>query len=400
MENPFTVNSLQGSIVALVGFSQDPSLSALAECSFSGMQVTHFDSGMKLEQEWAEKRLSIAAIISNGEILSNNGLALLETLKKNQLAEVPFFLVVRHFNANLRILALGSGVADVFRLPINTERLEKRLVFLVQNWVLLKKGFSVQAKTVYRVGAAKRAFDILFAGVVLILLLPLFILIAVLIQLESAGPVFYYSLRSGTGFRIFKFYKFRSMYVNADQRINELKHLNQYDSEREIKDTQTEHSELCSSCKPLGKCQYPMYADGAQWCEKNYDYIIAQKSGSAFFKIANDPRVTKIGNFIRNTSIDELPQLWNVLKGDMSIVGNRPLPIYEAERLTTDRYVLRFAAPAGITGLWQVEKRGKGEMSEEERLMLDNAYAMNQSFWNDIKLILKTIPALFQKENV
>ncbi|MCX3264883.1 sugar transferase [Pedobacter agri] len=355
---------------------------------------------MKLVQEWAAKRLPIAAIISNGEILSNNGLALLETLKKNQLAEVPFFLVVRHFNANLRILALGSGVADVFRLPIDTERLEKRLVFLVQNWVLLKKGFSVQAKTVYRVGAAKRAFDILFAGVALILLLPLFIIIAFLIQLESAGPVFYYSLRSGTGFRIFKFYKFRSMYVNADQRIHELKHLNQYDSEREIKDTQTGHSELCSSCKQIGKCQYPMYADGAQWCEKNYDYIIAQKSGSAFFKIANDPRVTKIGNFIRNTSIDELPQLWNVLKGDMSIVGNRPLPIYEAERLTTDRYVLRFAAPAGITGLWQVEKRGKGEMSEEERLMLDNAYAMNQSFWNDIKLILKTIPALFQKENV
>ncbi|MNT92897.1 UDP-glucose:undecaprenyl-phosphate glucose-1-phosphate transferase [compost metagenome] len=84
----------------------------------------------------------------------------------------------------------------------------------------------------------------------------------------------------------------------------------------------------------------------------------------------------------------------------MSIVGNRPLPIYEAEKLTTDKYVLRFAAPAGITGLWQVEKRGRGEMSEEERLILDNTYALKQSFWNDIRLILKTIPALFQKENV
>ena len=103
---------------------------------------------------------------------------------------------------------------------------------------------------------------------------------------------------------------------------------------------------------------------------------------------------------MRNTSIDELPQLVNVLIGDMSIVGNRPLPLYEAEKLTTDRYALRFMAPAGITGLWQVEKRGKGAMSEEERLMLDNDYAKNHSFFYDILLILKTIPALFQKESV
>ncbi|MFX4489871.1 sugar transferase, partial [Acinetobacter baumannii] len=94
------------------------------------------------------------------------------------------------------------------------------------------------------------------------------------------------------------------------------------------------------------------------------------------------PRITKVGKFIRNTSIDELPQLWNVIIGDMSIVGNRPLPLYEAEKLTTDKYAMRFMAPAGITGLWQVEKRGKGEMSEEERLMLDNKYAENHSFIN------------------
>ena len=97
---------------------------------------------------------------------------------------------------------------------------------------------------------------------------------------------------------------------------------------------------------------------------------------------------------------DRCTQLFNVLKGDMSIVGNRPLPLYEAEQLTSDDWGERFLAPAGITGLWQVEKRGKGEMSEEERKALDNKYAKNFSFWNDIRLILKTIPALFQKENV
>jgi lipopolysaccharide/colanic/teichoic acid biosynthesis glycosyltransferase len=125
------------------------------------------------------------------------------------------------------------------------------------------------------------------------------------------------------------------------------------------------------------------------------------KQGATFIKIENDPRITRIGRFIRNTSIDELPQLYNVLKGDMSIVGNRPLPMYEAEKITTDQFALRFIAPAGITGLWQVTKRGKGgPMSEEERMELDNQYAKTYSFWNDIKLILKTIPALFQKENV
>jgi lipopolysaccharide/colanic/teichoic acid biosynthesis glycosyltransferase len=113
-----------------------------------------------------------------------------------------------------------------------------------------------------------------------------------------------------------------------------------------------------------------------------------------------------VGKFIRNTSIDELPQLINVLKGDMSIVGNRPLPVYEAEMLTGDDLSKRFLAPPGITGLWQVELRGKGgKMSEEERMRLDNEYADqfkgdNYSFWYDIKLILRTIPALFQSDTV
>ncbi|MNQ84185.1 putative undecaprenyl-phosphate N-acetylgalactosaminyl 1-phosphate transferase [compost metagenome] len=258
----------------------------------------------------------------------------------------------------------------------------------------------VTSRPVYHIGFAKRLFDVFFAGLALVLLFPLFLLVAISIWVESKGPVFYYSLRSGTGFKVFRFYKFRSMYVNADQKIKDLKHLNQYDVDQEKKETRKTEFALCSSCMSQGKCQYPVYADGAQWCEKDDVYLSSQKSGSAFFKIANDPRVTRVGNFIRNTSIDELPQLWNVIKGDMSIVGNRPLPIYEAEKLTTDKYVLRFAAPAGITGLWQVEKRGRGEMSEEERLILDNTYALKQSFWNDIRLILKTIPALFQKENV
>ncbi len=117
--------------------------------------------------------------------------------------------------------------------------------------------------------------------------------------------------------------------------------------------------------------------------------------------MANDPRITKVGRILRNTSIDELPQFINVLKGDMSIVGNRPLPLYEAELLTSDQWAKRFLAPAGITGLWQVTKRGGANvMSADERKQLDIEYAENYSFWYDIKILLKTIPAMLQHENV
>lgn len=119
-------------------------------------------------------------------------------------------------------------------------------------------------------------------------------------------------------------------------------------------------------------------------------------------KFQNDPRVTKVGRFLRNTSIDELPQLLNILKGDMSLIGNRPLPIYEAEKLTKDNQILRFAGPAGLTGLWQVTKRSKkaGDISEEERVALDIYYVENLSFWLDLKIFFKTFPALLQTENV
>ena len=121
---------------------------------------------------------------------------------------------------------------------------------------------------------------------------------------------------------------------------------------------------------------------------------------SAFIKIKNDPRITRLGQFLRNTSIDELPQLYNVFKGDMSLVGNRPLPLYEAEMLTSNEWTQRFLGPAGLTGLWQISKRGKNEMSEYERKKLDNFYATHHSFWLDIKIILGTFPALLQKEKV
>ena len=140
------------------------------------------------------------------------------------------------------------------------------------------------------------------------------------------------------------------------------------------------------------------------------DFVVAESDfnkqhneeiNNAFVKIENDPRVTRVGRFIRKYSIDELPQLINILKGDMSIVGNRPLPLYEAEKLTADASIDRFMAPAGLTGLWQVEERGKGgNMSAEERKQLDIRYGQTYSFLLDMKIIIRTLFAFKQAENV
>ncbi|HMG07454.1 MAG TPA: sugar transferase [Mucilaginibacter sp.] len=387
-------------IIALVGFEDELS-ELFANCNFQDRSLVHFPNGMKMAASWVADNLNIVAIVSFSEIMAPGGLALIESVKKKNLHKVPFFLIVKHLNSNLRKLALTAGIVDVFKLPLKPGHIEKKVNFVINNWDQLKDNLNADNPGIKNIEFNKRVFDLFFAGVALLMLSPLFLVIYVLIKLESKGPAFYYALRVGTGYRIFKFYKFRSMFVNADQRLKDLKHLNQYNIDAEPeKNEALLNGTLCNECLTYGRCQYPLFADNIQWCERDFQVAKKSTSSSAFFKIKNDPRITKIGNFIRNTSIDELPQLWNVIIGDMSIVGNRPLPLYEAEKLTTDKYVLRFSAPAGITGLWQVEKRGKGEMSEEERLMLDNVYAQNHSLKNDLKLILKTVPALFQKENV
>ena len=135
--------------------------------------------------------------------------------------------------------------------------------------------------------------------------------------------------------------------------------------------------------------------------ESDFNKQKTEEINNAFVKIENDPRITKVGRFIRKYSIDELPQLFNILKGDMSIVGNRPLPLYEAEKLTNDDCIDRFMAPAGLTGLWQVEGRGKGgTLSAEERKQLDIKYGQTYNFILDMKIILKTFTAFIQKEDV
>lgn len=392
-------------IILLLRFDDELYSSLINSCDFEGRQVINFETDEDLIAEWQSKNLNVVAIISKSDILGKYGVNLIESLHKKNLPAVPVILVGKHLDKNLRKIALSAGITDFFTRPVNFEHIEKRVNFLIDNWVDLKANLKSKTASTYKTPFGKRAFDIFFSGLALLCLSPVFLFVYLWIKLESKGPAFYYSYRVGTGYRVFKFYKFRSMYVNADQRLKDLKHLNQYNidaaANSDKQDTITNDVEtLCNDCLSYGKCQFPLYADKVRWCEKQYIDSRKTMVGSAFIKIKDDPRITKIGNVIRNLSIDELPQLWNVFIGNMSIVGNRPLPLYEAEKLTTDKYALRFAAPAGITGLWQVEKRGKGDMSEEERLMLDNTYAQNHSLATDLKLIFKTIPALLQKENV
>nr|WP_210517695.1 sugar transferase [Hymenobacter terricola] len=254
----------------------------------------------------------------------------------------------------------------------------------------------------FRKTPGKRVFDIVCATAALVLLSPLLLVVAALVRLESRGPVFYFSYRVGTGYKVFKFWKFRSMRPDADKLLASMKKLNQYATPPTAAPAVV--AGLCATCAlgGTGRCQSLLFDEkGAEVCEKQYWLDKKAQGGAAFVKIANDARITRAGHFIRNTSIDELPQLWNVLRGDMAIVGNRPLPLYEAEKLMTDQFAARFIAPAGITGLWQVMKRGKGgDMSEDERKALDNEYAQQHSLRKCLKILLRTIPALFQKENV
>jgi lipopolysaccharide/colanic/teichoic acid biosynthesis glycosyltransferase len=388
-------------IIALLN-ADNETLHILESCNFNGVQIQQFPSIVDLCTQWHNKELNIVAIISQAEIMGSYGISILDFIQKKGFQRIPFFILTKFANENMKRVSLNAGLADVFVSPFDPKALELRINFCIQNWSSINTSFERNIFKTYKTEFLKRVFDVVFAGTILILLSPILLLVILAVSIESKGPVFYYSLRVGTGYKIFKFFKFRSMYVNADQRLKDLKHLNQYKIDASISDSQVDESPvICDWCMASGgKCRFPVYADNHHWCEKKYSILKKASANSAFIKIKDDPRVTKVGKILRNTSIDELPQLVNVLFGDMSIVGNRPLPLYEAEKLTTDRYALRFMAPAGITGLWQVEKRGKGDMSEEERLMLDNDYAKNHSFFYDILLILKTIPALFQKESV
>ena len=350
------------------------------------------------------------AIVCEYHLPGKTGIDMFDWVRKqNFLAGIPFILVSRQFSSELFKLALDKKVDDFYiESSINKDAFIERIKFLTSFRKKTSPDANAQNDRAFVMPVSKRIFDITVASVALLLASPVLIIVSISILLESRGKIYFISKRVGR--KVFDFYKLRSMRTGAEDQLKKLAaQKNQYDTKT---GNDTIRFDLpCPECRKLTNgqtCSPVMFINNHQICDNWYTQqkLEIARSKSPFVKINQDPRVTRIGKIIRNTSIDELPQLINVLKGDMSIVGNRPLPVYEAELLTVETLSKRFLAPAGITGLWQVELRGKGgKMSEEERKKLDNEYAEHfkdgkYSFWFDMKLILKTIPALLQKSAV
>ena len=193
--------------------------------------------------------------------------------------------------------------------------------------------------------AAKRLFDILSSGLALLVLSPVFLVTAIAIKLEDGGPVIYSADRWGKDLKNFRMHKFRSMRVNAEKMIGEL-----------LKDS--------------------------------------EMTGHAF-KIKNDPRITRVGRFIRKWSIDELPQLWNIFVGDMSVVGPRAIMTVGTDSID-DYDKQRWLVTPGLTCYWQVS--GRANIKWEQWVEMDLDYIENMSFIEDVKLILRTFPVVFRGE--
>lgn len=300
------------------------------------------------------------------------------------------------------------GINDTINNEATLSELDKKIQFIAQREDILFSKESPRFGILhFRIPVWKRTFDVICSLIGIIILSPVFILTAIAIRIESKGPILFRSKRVGTNYTIFDFLKFRSMYQDADKRLAELsKTQNQYAEGQEGGSIEDEviipaGEDDMASQMLIADDEVMLVGDDFVLSETKFNKQREEENNSPFVKIENDPRVTKVGRFIRKYSIDELPQLINILKGDMSIVGNRPLPLYEAEKLTSDDCIDRFMAPAGLTGLWQVEERGKGgKMSAEERKQLDIRYGQTYSFGLDLKIIIKTLTAFVQKKDV
>ena len=322
----------------------------------------------------------------------------IEYLRKKYLG-IYMVLVMDSLTKEESLQYLKAGINNTIPFEAPQEAIESLINFQKRRKQqkikdIQKKGENIQT---FKLPVWKRCFDIVSSGFALIILSPLLIITAIAIRMESKGAVIYKSKRVGSNYQIFDFLKFRSMYTNADKHLKDYNSLNQYQTDSIEEDIIWEETPDFEE----NENEIVLISDDFVISEEAYINKKTQEQKNAFVKLENDPRITRIGRIIRKYSIDELPQLINILKGDMSVVGNRPLPLYEAELLTSDEYIDRFMAPAGLTGLWQVEKRGtSGKMSADERKQLDIKYAKTFSFWLDMKIILKTVTAFIQKENV
>ena len=342
------------------------------------------------------------------------------TYIKKKCKNVYIILLTNQMTLDDRKMYQKCGINDTIDAKSSITEMNKKIQFISDREMMLFDDAPSKHRILrFKIPLWKRLFDIFFSLLAIIILSPVFIITAIAIRLESKGPVIFKSKRVGTNYTVFNFLKFRSMYADAEQRLKEVAKEagNQYaekDQPEEGKDNQSvitaplgDEAEMLmmdmgmESAMMISDDEVMLVGDDFVVAESDFNREKEEENNNAFVKIENDPRVTKVGKFIRKYSIDELPQLFNILRGDMSIVGNRPLPLYEAEKLTIDSSIDRFMAPAGLTGLWQVEERGKGGlMSAEERKQLDITYGQTYCFTLDMKIIFRTLTAFIQKDNV
>ena len=313
-----------------------------------------------------------------------------------------------------RLTYQKCGINDTLNKDSSVTEINKKIQFITSREnILFDDKASSKNILHFKIPIWKRTFDIVFSLIALIILSPVFIITAIAIKLESNGPVLFKSKRVGTNYTVFDFLKFRSMFMDSDKRLKELsKTQNQYSDKIEEPvvpvghfnanvDDNTAIGDDLGAEMLISDEEVMLVGDDFVVSESSFNKQKNEDINNAFVKIENDPRITKVGHFIRKYSIDELPQLVNILKGDMSVVGNRPLPLYEAEKLTSDDSIDRFMAPAGLTGRWQVEKRGdSGKLSADERKQLDITYGQTYNFILDMKIIFKTLTAFIQKDDV
>ncbi len=306
---------------------------------------------LKKHPDWGMK--PVGAVLQDGEQTFLSGIPVLGTIE--QMEEVrtnarEVIVAMPHVSREelLGVIESASRISPVVKiLPdlygiasagVKTYDLDGMLLLEMEDRLALKRN-----------AITKRVFDVLFSIMGMVILSPLLVGIMLLIRLDSNGPVFFGHKRLGRGGRYFSCYKFRTMLINSQDILNNLLENDQEAREKWERD----------------------------------------------FKLKDDPRITKIGSFLRKTSLDELPQLWNVLKGDMSLVGPRPIIADEVQKYgEKSKYLFRVIP--GITGLWQVS--GRNDVDYDERILLDEYYAKNWSLWLDIELLFRTIGAVLKKK--
>ena len=331
------------------------------------------------------------------------------TYLKKTCPDIYIILLTGELSNEDRKAYQACGINDTISAVASIVELNKKIQFIADREGILFDSEEKKHKMLrFKIPFWKRIFDIFFSSLAIVVLSPVLLITAIAIKLESKGPVLFKSKRVGTNYAVFDFLKFRSMRVDAEKKLKDLsKTHNQYakktDSFGSMSDEMLEMALNADNEDELmiSDEEVMLVGDDFVVSENDFNKQKIEEINNAFVKIENDPRITKVGRFIRKYSIDELPQLFNILKGDMSIVGNRPLPLYEAEKLTADDCIDRFMAPAGLTGLWQVEERGRnGNMSAEERKQLDIRYGQTYCFSLDMKIIFKTLTAFIQKADV